>query len=479
MAVLQIRASAPPTISRRPPSSAPNPASTTPTSSITSSRWRSAMTARRRRRSHGFQAHVGPMRSKSRGSVTLRSADPKAKPVIRFNYMSHPDDWSEFRHSIRLTREIFGQKAFDPYRGREISPGANVESDDELDAYIRDHAESAYHPCGTCRMGRADDVMSVVDPECRVIGVDGLARRRFLDLPAGDQRQPQRAVDHDRREGRRPHPRQGAAGAVQPGAVDQPALAGVGPVRRGILRRAHACCIRKNNVGTAGDPHESPAEGLALHQRPLRRRRPGRRACRHLSRDRRDDRQCCAARPPTSSSWQWNPRARRSRPGLGSSPSSAAASCAAPPTSCAPGTPSSRGWRRSTPARRSRRRWWPTRCRPPMRSNFWAARSPPSMATTSISAARSPIRAASRSASASASAPGTTRSRSPAGNRRRRSPWATPWCSSRPRTRRFRRWRSPRSTPRPACRTGCSTSSRVLATSAPRWSRILPSPRFR
>src|SRR5690606_22910841 len=74
-------------------------------------------------KAHGFQAHVGPMRSKSRGSVTLRSADPWEKPVIRFNYMSHADDWSDFRHCIRLTREIFGQKAFDLYRGREISPG--------------------------------------------------------------------------------------------------------------------------------------------------------------------------------------------------------------------------------------------------------------------------------------------------------------------------------------------------------------------
>ena len=125
-------------------------------------------------KSHGFQAHVGPMRSKSRGTVTLRSPDPKAKPVIRFNYMSHPDDWSEFRHCIRLTREIFGQKAFDGFRGKEISPGSHVQSDDELDAFIRDHAESAYHPCGTCRMGRADDLTSVVDPECRVIGVEGL-----------------------------------------------------------------------------------------------------------------------------------------------------------------------------------------------------------------------------------------------------------------------------------------------------------------
>jgi choline dehydrogenase len=125
-------------------------------------------------KAHGFQAHVGPMRSKSRGSVMLRSPDPRSKPVIRFNYMSHPDDWTEFRHCIRLTREIFGQSAFDPYRGKEISPGSHVQSDDDLDTFIRDHAESAYHPCGTCKMGRTDDPMSVVDPECRVIGVEGL-----------------------------------------------------------------------------------------------------------------------------------------------------------------------------------------------------------------------------------------------------------------------------------------------------------------
>ncbi|KQZ12923.1 choline dehydrogenase [Mesorhizobium sp. Root554] len=125
-------------------------------------------------KSHGFQAHVGPMRSKSRGSVSLRSSDPWAKPAIRFNYMSHPDDWSDFRHCIRLTREIFAQAAFDDYRGKEISPGSALKSDEELDAFIRDHAESAYHPCGTCRMGGADDPRSVVDPECRVIGVEGL-----------------------------------------------------------------------------------------------------------------------------------------------------------------------------------------------------------------------------------------------------------------------------------------------------------------
>ena len=123
---------------------------------------------------HGFQAHTGPMRSKSRGTVTLRSNDPKDKPAIRFNYMSHPDDWTEFRYAIRLVRNLFSQAAFDRYRGKEISPGAEVQSDDDLDAFIREHAESAYHPCGTCRIGARNDAHAVVDPECRVIGVDGL-----------------------------------------------------------------------------------------------------------------------------------------------------------------------------------------------------------------------------------------------------------------------------------------------------------------
>ncbi len=123
---------------------------------------------------HGFQAHVGPMRSKSRGSVTLRSPDPQAAPVIRFNYMSHPDDWEDFRACIRLTREIFGQEAMKPFVKHEIQPGERVQTEAELDAFIRDHAESAYHPCGTARMGRASDRMAVVDPECRVIGVEGL-----------------------------------------------------------------------------------------------------------------------------------------------------------------------------------------------------------------------------------------------------------------------------------------------------------------
>ena len=123
---------------------------------------------------HGFQVHVGPMRSLSRGAITLRSTDPAAAPVIRFNYMSETQDWEEFRACIRLTREVFGQDAMHPHVKHEIQPGAGVQSDAEIDAFIRDHAESAYHPCGTARMGRADDPGAVVDPECRVIGVDGL-----------------------------------------------------------------------------------------------------------------------------------------------------------------------------------------------------------------------------------------------------------------------------------------------------------------
>ncbi len=123
---------------------------------------------------HGYQAHVGPMRSKSRGAVTLRGPDPALPPKILFNYMSHPEDWADFRTCIRLTREIFGQAAFDPYRGHEIQPGEAAQDDDALDDFIRDNVESAYHPCGTCRMGRVEDPMTVVDPEGRVIGVDGL-----------------------------------------------------------------------------------------------------------------------------------------------------------------------------------------------------------------------------------------------------------------------------------------------------------------
>ena len=125
-------------------------------------------------KAHGFQAHVGPMRSASRGWVRLRSSDPKERPEIQFNYMSKQQDWEDFRTCIRMTREIFGQPAMEPFAGREIQPGAEAESDEQLDHFIREEVESAYHPCGTCRMGAADDPLAVVDEQCRVIGVEGL-----------------------------------------------------------------------------------------------------------------------------------------------------------------------------------------------------------------------------------------------------------------------------------------------------------------
>ncbi|MBK8771669.1 MAG: choline dehydrogenase [Rhizobiales bacterium] len=123
---------------------------------------------------HGFQVHVGPMRTKSRGFIRVRSADSRENPRILFNYMSHPDDWTEFRACVRLTREVMQQKALEPFRAEEIQPGPKVETDDEIDAFIRQHCESAYHPTGTCKMGSADDPMAVVDPTCRVIGIDNL-----------------------------------------------------------------------------------------------------------------------------------------------------------------------------------------------------------------------------------------------------------------------------------------------------------------
>lgn len=121
---------------------------------------------------HGFQAHVGPMRPKSRGRISLRSADHREAPKILFNYLKEEEDRAEFRAGLRLTRKIIAQPAFDAFRGREIQPGAEVTSDADLDAFIRSRVESAYHPVGTCRMGT--DSRSVVDEEAKVRGVEGL-----------------------------------------------------------------------------------------------------------------------------------------------------------------------------------------------------------------------------------------------------------------------------------------------------------------
>ncbi|MCY7306638.1 MAG: choline dehydrogenase [Rhodoferax sp.] len=121
---------------------------------------------------HGFQAHVGPMRPTSRGHVRVRSADASAAPEILFNYLGTEQDRKEIRAAVRLTRELFAQKAFDRFRGLELSPGPAVQSDAEIDAHIRANAETAYHPSCTCRMGT--DEMAVTDGAARVHGVQNL-----------------------------------------------------------------------------------------------------------------------------------------------------------------------------------------------------------------------------------------------------------------------------------------------------------------
>ena len=123
-------------------------------------------------KAHSFQAHVGSMRSPSRGRIKLKSRDPKQHPSILFNYMSHEQDWQEFRAAIRITREIMNQPALDAYRGRIITPTDDIRTDAQLDEYVRQHAETAYHPSCTCAMGEGND--AVVDGQGRVHGLSGL-----------------------------------------------------------------------------------------------------------------------------------------------------------------------------------------------------------------------------------------------------------------------------------------------------------------
>ncbi|WP_345866281.1 choline dehydrogenase [Shewanella algae] len=120
----------------------------------------------------GFQVHIGHNKPKSRGWVRVQSSDPHRHPQIRFNYLQHQDDIEGFRACVRLTREIIHQPAFDGYRGEEIQPGAEVETDEQIDAFVRCSVESAYHPSCSCKMGT--DPMAVVDPQNRVHGIEGL-----------------------------------------------------------------------------------------------------------------------------------------------------------------------------------------------------------------------------------------------------------------------------------------------------------------
>ena len=121
---------------------------------------------------HGYQTHCGPMRPQSRGRILLRSPDPRDAPIIEYNYFSEAEDWAVMRAGIRLAREINDQPAFDRYRGREILPGPDVQTDEEIDDFIRRTATTVYHPVSTCRMG--NHAQAVVDAECRVHGVESL-----------------------------------------------------------------------------------------------------------------------------------------------------------------------------------------------------------------------------------------------------------------------------------------------------------------
>lgn len=122
----------------------------------------------------GFQVHVGPNKPKSRGRVDIADSDPGTKPSILFNYLQAQEDIEDWRRVVRLTREIIQQPAMDPYRGEEIQPGADVTTDHEIDAWVRENVESAYHPSCTCRMGDPWDADTVLRPDLTVIGVEGL-----------------------------------------------------------------------------------------------------------------------------------------------------------------------------------------------------------------------------------------------------------------------------------------------------------------
>jgi len=122
---------------------------------------------------HGYQVHIGPMYSDSRGSVKVTSTDPFAKPALRFNYLSTPTDRREWVEAIRIARDILGQQAFTPFNDGELSPGPSVSTDTEILDWVARDAETALHPSCTCAMGTGP--MSVTDPSSlRVHSVSGL-----------------------------------------------------------------------------------------------------------------------------------------------------------------------------------------------------------------------------------------------------------------------------------------------------------------
>lgn len=150
----------------------------------------------------GFQVHIGHNKPRSRGFVRVKTANPDDAPAIQFNYLQHQDDIEGFRACVRLTREIINQPAFDQYRGSEIQPGEDVQTDEQIDAFVREAVESAYHPSCSCKMG--EDDMAVVDSQTRVHGIDNLHvvdSSIFPTIPNGNLNAPtimvaEKAADH-------------------------------------------------------------------------------------------------------------------------------------------------------------------------------------------------------------------------------------------------------------------------------------------
>ena len=191
-------------------------------------------------RQHGFQVQLSPQRTQSRGHVRLRSGNPAEPPRILFNFMSAEQDWVEMRKAFRLAREVLAQPAMDAYRGRELSPGPEVQSDAQLNDYIRDHMHSSYHACGTCKMGT--DPMAVVDPHCRVRGVEGL---RIVDasimpmIPSCNLNSPTMMIG---RKGLRPYSRPRARAReprlLRRRELENPAASGRAPAARRLTASA-------------------------------------------------------------------------------------------------------------------------------------------------------------------------------------------------------------------------------------------------
>ena len=243
---------------------------------------------------HGFQAHMGSMRSPSRGRIQVKSKDPRQHPSILFNYMATEQDWQEFRDGIRLTREIMQQPALDAFRGREISPGIDVQTDEQLDKFIREHAETAFHPSCSCKMGT--DEMAVVDGEGRVHGMQSL---RVVDasimpiITTGNLNAPTIMIAEkiaDKIRGRKPLPRSNAAYYV----------AGDAPVNGKPMRDITPVCpVRRDTASRLIAGRLAPTGFRVVHRYCGHRETCGSRPASDEALQISHPSPCCTVNPPT------------------------------------------------------------------------------------------------------------------------------------------------------------------------------------